>query len=335
MFKHSISYIVDIKIIGKINGDFYLAPKMSRKLVFLRHGIRGIVLPGAPETLTNDPTLLPFIAASQDLTLYGNYYAYRLGQLLAHYGTPDLIYPDVSDTRNVDTAVAIAKGIKAKTISFVSASSDPFFNVPSNTTSETIAISQKLLKQFTPSINKIKRKSEKLLPKLTLLDTTTLDNEGNLSGLLPQLYVLSELALFAQLSAVKFKLTRELNCISKAYNYVQQLEYPVPSVSATSAQTLLAGISYFLVQNKFSILVGHEYNINAIAQSLGKIYQVGDYVPRYVQATSGFIFTLKAKYLKIEYLWLSLDGNYYTAKYLKIPIPAPAFTQTLTPFRVG
>jgi len=113
------------------------------------------------------------------------------------------------------------------------------------------------------------------------------------------------------------------------------LKYPEVSIIIDKTNILLSGISYFIQKYGLSVLVGHQENINAIAQYLDLPYQVGNYPKYYVQGTSGFIFTLDTNSLTIEYLYLDTEGDFIISPCTVIKLPPPNFSVSLAPVRVS
>ena len=81
------------------------------------------------------------------------------------------------------------------------------------------------------------------MPKLKFTTDSEISKNGEPNGLIDQLYKLSQISLFSELSMLKFPLQR-LPELDKIYTYTWTLKYPEVSVIANKAKTLLAGISY-------------------------------------------------------------------------------------------
>lgn len=304
----------------------------KHRLFLLRHGIRGFPQPGPPTPpISSDPACVLLLASHENLSRKGHNFCFKAGQYIyENFGKPNFIYGDISTPRTIDSSISLGLGAKVETVHFSTQDPDPFYQTPRTITPETIAVENQLLQQFTPEINCIKQLAEKAQPCLTLANSSAINPEtGELSGLVLQEYVLGSTMLFAELSKLPDPLLKYRDEIAQIETIVWTLRTATVESVATPATILLTGISYFLQQYELSVLIGHEHNILQISRLLGKDFKLPDYPDLWVQANSGFIFTLNKHSIRMDILYLTPEGEFKTKKYLKIAIPIARFPYSL------
>ena len=78
-------------------------------------------------------------------------------------------------------------------------------------------------------------------------------------------------------------------------------------------------INTLLKNQKLSVLIGHdETNIGLLALYFGKQFNVPGYESGYIPPNSGFIFLKEANFIRIEIIYLSLSGKFFTIPYLSV-----------------
>src|SRR5579862_9448139 len=291
------------------------------RVFLVRHGIRAFPEPAPPTPpVSNSPDCLLLLASEENLNYFGHKYSRRLGKFIRkNYGKPDFIYGDATMNRTIDTSINLAIGAKKNKIHLSRQNPDPFFQYPKTITPSTIKAANKILNKSEPLIQEIKKACEKLQPCLHLTDSSAVDPvTDNVTGLAIQEYVLGSIMFFSAPSKIPNPLLEKQHLIGQIETIVWRIRGPTIETIKAPAEVLLNGISKFIQKNDLSVLVGHEHNIIQISQLLEKEYKLPGYPNLFVQANSGFIFTLYQKYLEIEIIYLSHNLTFKTFQYGKI-----------------
>ena len=277
------------------------------KVIFLRHGVRQVDIkePTKPLSIKSDCVLQ--LAAGSNLNITGYTYSLEVGKFIKRkIGIPDIIYADISTSRTIDTAIALAQGSNNEFISVVNDNNDPYFNPETKTTEESIKQSKEILKNNDKIIQSIKEKAEKILPCLTLEEKSYINKKNNAPlGLINQEYTLSTTMLFAEVSGIKDPLLMKRNLIASIQPINWLASYPNRDTIKDAAKFLLGGVQYFLDNYKLSVIVGHHHNINMITQYYKNSFQVPEFPEYWVPPNSGLIFTVYRDKINIEILYLN------------------------------
>ncbi len=277
-------------------------------LILIRHGIRGI------ENINS-----PFFAPEDNLSFFGQIYSYKLGKYIRRkYGVPTLIYPDNNTERTISTGIAIAKGCKIRKISLAVEVPDPLFSEFFNFNLENIR--ERLLES--------KRDIDNLAVGLEMTGESSVELKSGkivLSGLLKDLAELSNVPSFSKLSKTENFLS---NKIEKAFSIKEKIIY-----SDVATETEIMGkINTLLKKEKLSVLIGHdETNIALLSLYFGKQFSVPGYESGYVPPNSGFIFLKEGNFIRIEIIYLSTSGKFFTIPYLSVsPISSKILSELKT-----
>lgn len=290
---------------------------MSNKLIFIRHGVRGIKQIG--NTL---PDCLPFYNMDRNLSLFGHVYSYKQGQFIKdNFGQSDFIYGDITDERTIATAIAIAKGNNKERIWLYQGIKDPYFKHRHNVTAKSLKLSRRILRDNQNLIQEIGKAVKKKLPCIDLSQTSHINENGKTEGLIDQLGTLAQVATFSILSKIKTPLIKINQLIQEAYTINYLIENPIVETIQEAAENLLNGIFFLLSNNQLSILIGHNTNISSISQYLNLPYQVDNHCEFYIPPNSGFIFTMEQTFITIEKLYINMDGEFQIMKYMILPLP--------------
>ena len=308
-----------------------------RRLLFLRHGVRQLHLHSLTPPLSSDSHCALLLAANENLNLNGHTLSYKMGKSVRKlYGKPDFLYGDITDLRTIDTSISFGRGAKITTAHFANTSTDLYFNPSLNITPNSILESENLIVKYNSYIHKVKRTMEDILPCLNLTDTSFMNtNNGQANGLVDQEYVLSSTMLFAEASRIPDPLLKKRKEISNIQPIYWIIEHPNIDVISSAATTLLGGISKFIQEYEFSVLIGHHHDINIMAQYLGKVFQVPNFPIYWVPENSGFVFTLHDETLCIEIIYFNRDLKVKVISYLQIRLPEANGTFDLISRRIN
>lgn len=289
----------------------------EHKLIFIRHGIRGLSL---LETTTEH--CVPYFAPSNNLSLYGYLYSYKLGAFIKNrYGEPSLIYPNNDSERTISTGIAIAKGCGSKEIKFSKQVKDPYYMNNYKFTADDIEKSRELLKNKQTEIEKIKVVIVKCLPCIKLSNDTEITDKGTIIGLLKELNILINVPSFSKLSNSNIHIDCDNKLIESAFNIKHDILF-LPDIVTQLGMKLIGGIHYLLQKEKLSVLIGHgDNNLAIIGRFLDKTFNAPHYAKGYIPANSGYIFTLKDEHIDINIIYLDTGGEFNICAFLKIPIP--------------
>ncbi len=277
-------------------------------LILVRHGIRGI------ENINS-----PFFAPEDNLSFFGQIYSYKLGKYIRRkYGVPTLIYPDNNTERTISTGIAIAKGCKVNKISLAVEVPDPLFSEVFNFNLENI---RRMLLES-------KKEIDKLADSVGMTGKSDVHLKGGkivVSGLLKDLAELSNVPSFSKLSKTENSLS---NKIEKAFSIKEKIIY-----SDVAKDTEIMGkINTLLKKEKLSVLIGHdETNIALLSLYFGKEFSVPGYESGYVPPNSGFIFLKEGDFIRVEIIYLSTSGKFFTIPYLSVsPISSKSLSELKT-----
>lgn len=186
-----------------------------------------------------------------------------------------------------------------------------------------------LIKNNDPLISTIKKEIQKIQSDLDLSSSTTVNDDGSISGLLNEEYLLASTTLFAEISKINFPLLKIRDTVGQAETLNWNVRVPTFSSVKDVAVATFEAISYFLSKYDLSVLVGHEENILYLAKFIGVNIEIPGYPENWVPPNSGFMFTLGKKNLEIQILYLDINGSFNLLNYTKIPIPTPTEPSSL------
>jgi len=265
-----------------------LIDKTPNRLIFIRHGIRGI-----SDIPTTGPCCVPLYNYQHELSLYGHIYSFLLGKYIKEkIGKATLVYPDNSTERTIATAIAFAKGNDVCQVKYP-VNKDQYFEDTHQITQSDITYSRFKLEEENQNIHTIANEIKKCLPCVILDQSTTIDDTGKISGLLAQLDVLSQVPSFSKLSKTCIKFNCDKQLVQSAFTIKQQVSYSQSIIDELGSK-LLGGINTLIHDEKLSVLVGHDdKNIYILGEKMGKTFHAPGYAPGYIPPNSGFVFTLK------------------------------------------
>lgn len=294
---------------------------MPHRLIFVRHGIRGVT------DETQEPSCLPFFTLDEHLALYGHLYSYKLGQFIhERYGQPTFIYGNIGAERTVSTTVAVAKGSGVDKIWLHEGNKDNFFDSTFAMTPEIMQGIKREVAEYRGLVAEIAQVAKKLVPCFYTTPTVVNDN-GKVSGELEQVGKLGNTVAFAELSDISTPLVKA----SKALQTITHIKYlvlhPTEETYIPFSQKLLVAILSLLEKERLSIFCGHDTNISNIARYFDSIYTVGRYGPGFVPPNSGYVFTLREEDLIVETIWLAPEGNFFVSRFLSLPLSSDLIQQ--------
>lgn len=291
---------------------------MPNRLIFLRHGIRGVIL----DDFKKEVECLPLIASGKNLSYHGYIYSIKVGKFIKkRYGKPNFIYGDVSTNRTIDTAIAVAQGAKVNKIWIADGTEDTYFNSDSIITEESINNSRELLEAKESMIQKIKAEVQKIIPCLKLKNSSEINDNGYTKGLFKQLEKIYTLSVFSILSGVKEPFYQLLKPLDPIRDLRCSLVDPTFASIKPKGITLISGIINLLQKYELSVVIGHEGDLSLLSLFLDQKYKVPEYGLNYIPPNSGFIFSLEKGRLYIEIVYLTLKGKFKIIPYKIVDIP--------------